>query len=183
MTSADPTTVEARRAEAELPFERIYSEHFPFVWRCLRSLGVADAALDDATQDVFLAVHRQLGGFRGESALRTWLFGIVRNVASNHRRSARRKADSPGPLADNLRSRGPGPHDRLEQAEAADFVRQFLAQLDEERRELFVTVLLEEMPVPEAAAALGVPLNTAYTRVRRLRLAFQEARARQGGET
>jgi RNA polymerase sigma-70 factor (ECF subfamily) len=163
-------------------FDALYADHFPFVWRCLRGLGVPDAALDDATQDVFLAVHSQLPAFRGESAVRTWLFGIVRNVASNQRRSAKRKGGH-GPLDDQLPSTGPGPADRVEELQAAGFVRGFLAKLDEGRRELFVMVLLEEISVPDAAAALGMPLNTAYTRVRRMRVAFQEALARREGKT
>lgn len=168
--------------EANAPpptFDALYLDHFPFVWRCLRSLGVADAALDDASQDVFLAVHRQLAAFRGESALRTWLFGIVRNVASNHRRSTRRRGEPHGPLDGELPSHGPGPHDQVEEAQAAAFVREFLGRLDDARRELFVMVLLEEISVPDAAAALGIPLNTAYTRLRRIRAAFQEALARR----
>jgi RNA polymerase sigma-70 factor (ECF subfamily) len=171
----DPST---RRSS----FDGLYADHFPFVWRCLRGLGVPDAALDDATQDVFLAVHRQLPAFRGESAVRTWLFGIVRNVASNHRRSGKRKGGH-APLDEDLPSTGPGPADKIEEIQAADFVRAFVATLDEGRRELFVMVLLEEISVPEAAAALGIPLNTAYTRVRRMRVAFQQALARREGKS
>ncbi|HEY3498366.1 MAG TPA: sigma-70 family RNA polymerase sigma factor, partial [Polyangiaceae bacterium] len=73
---------EASRIEQDTcDFAGTYREHFPFVWRCLRGLGVREAALDDAAQDVFVIVHRRLRDFRGESSLRTWLYGVVRNVA------------------------------------------------------------------------------------------------------
>ena len=84
------------RPAAPPSFDQVYDEQFPFVWRCLRGLGVAPAALDDAAQDVFVAVHRQLPGFRAESQLRTWIYGITRHIAANHRRRDRRKA---APLA------------------------------------------------------------------------------------
>jgi RNA polymerase sigma-70 factor (ECF subfamily) len=75
-----------------LDFDEIYRAYFGFVWRCLQGLGVATLHLDDAAQDVFMTVHRRLPEFRGDSSLRTWVYGIVRNVAANHRRSQRRRS-------------------------------------------------------------------------------------------
>ena len=164
-------------------FDDVYAEHFPFVWRCLRTLGVDPHALDDAVQEVFLAVHRQLGNFRGESTVRTWLFGIVRNVAANQRRSALRRGARLQALEEDVPSSGPGPLDRMQELQAAAFVGDFVARLDAGRRDLFVMVLLEEIPVPEAAAALGMGLNTAYTRIRRLRAAFGKALAKREEKT
>jgi len=51
----------------------VYEAHFRYVWRCLRSLGVHDAHLDDAMQDVFVVVQRRLPEFDGGVQLRTWL--------------------------------------------------------------------------------------------------------------
>jgi len=159
-------------------FDDIYNRNFSFVWRCLRGLGVPAVALDDAAQDVFLVVHRQLAGFRGESSPRTWLFGIARNVAANHLRRARRKQGPLEPLVEDPAHLVAGPHEHAEDAEAAAFVAEFLAGLDARKRELFVLAVLEEMTMPEVAAALSIPLNTAYTRLRRVRAAFEEALGR-----
>ena len=71
--------------------EQIYEQFFGFVWRNLRRLGVPDAALDDATQDVFVVVFRQWEGFEGRSSVQTWLFGIVLRVARDHRKVAQRR--------------------------------------------------------------------------------------------
>jgi RNA polymerase sigma-70 factor, ECF subfamily len=158
-------------------FPAIYAEYFPFVWRCLRSLGVA--ACDDAAQDVFLVVHRQLGTFRGASTMRTWLYSIVRNVASNHRRSLGRKGHHEQ-LPPALACARPGPLEEAEDAEAADFVQNFAAGLDQKKREVFVLAMLEEMSIPEVAEALGVPVNTAYTRLRSVRQEFIRALSSQG---
>jgi RNA polymerase sigma-70 factor (ECF subfamily) len=168
---------DAARAEGR-PFEAIYAEHIGFVWRCLRGLGVAPAALDDAAQEVFIAVHRRLGEFRGESSLRTWLYAIIRNVASNQRRSQRRRGVHDAP-AEEPPSTGPSPLERTQDREAAEFVQRFLAQVSESKREVFVLSLLEQMSMPEVSQALGIPLNTAYTRLRDVRLEFQRALQRK----
>jgi RNA polymerase sigma-70 factor (ECF subfamily) len=160
-------------------FEAIYSEHFAFVWRCLRGLGVADSGLEDAAQDVFVIVHRRLAEFRGDSTMRTWLYGIVRNVASNARRSHRRKADHAELPHDAAATTG-DPHQRAQDEEAARFIQSFLAGVDQKKREVFVLAVLEQLSVPEAAEALGVPLNTAYTRLRAVRADFQAALAQRG---
>jgi len=156
-------------------FDDVYGRYFPFVWRCLRGLGVPAGALDDAIQDVFLVVHRQLAGFRGESTAQTWLYGIARHVASNHQRQARRKQAPLEPLVSEPAHPDPGPHERAADAEAAAFVEAYVAGLDERRRDIFILAVLEEMTIPEVAAALSIPVNTAYTRLRAVRADFERA--------
>jgi RNA polymerase sigma-70 factor, ECF subfamily len=163
------------RAES---FDAFYNSHFPFVWRCLRGLGVPADGLDDAAQDVFLIVHRQLPGFRGESSAQTWLYGIARHVAANHHRRARRKQAPLEPLTAEPPHPDPDPHERAADAEAATFVEAFLETLDDKKRDIFVLAVLEEMTIPEVAAALSIPLNTAYTRLRAVRADFERALGR-----
>jgi RNA polymerase sigma-70 factor (ECF subfamily) len=160
-------------------FEAIYGEHFAFVWRCLRGLGVPEAGLDDAAQDVFVIVHRRLSEFRGESTLRTWLYAIVRNVASNARRSQRRKGEVAELPVDAAASAG-DPLESAQDRQAARFVQRFLEGVGDKKRELFVLAVIEQMSVPEVAEALGIPLNTAYTRLRSVRADFQAALAERG---
>ena len=171
----------APSARAPATFEEIYATEFPFVWRCLRNLGVSPPALDDAAQDVFVIVHRQLPSYRGDSSLRSWVFGITRNVASNHRRGTTRKQAPLVPLSDEPPDGGRGPLETAQDAEAAAFVQRFVATLDEGKRTMFLLGVLEEMTMPEVAAALGIPLNTAYTRLRRLRVEFEDALRARGG--
>lgn len=161
----DPAAVTGRSTVVDPSFDQVYREQFPFVWRCLRGLGLRQPALDDAAQDVFLVVHRRLPSFRAESSLRTWLYGIVRNVASNHHRRHQRKGLNE-PLPEQPVSTMPSPAERAQEAEAAAFMQRFLEGLDPERREVFLLVVLEELSVPEVATALGIPVNTAYTRLR-----------------
>src|SRR5664280_2203384 len=53
-----PDPDSAARVRASLSFDALYDEHFGFVWRTLRALGLSQASLDDALHDVFLAVHQ-----------------------------------------------------------------------------------------------------------------------------
>lgn len=160
-----------------MDFDAIYREHFAFVWRSLRRLGVAPAQLDDAAQDVFLVVHRRLGDFEGRSTVKTWLFGIALRVAKDHRRRTRR--DAPADTEpDALRSGGASPYDHLERSEAARMLDRLLLSIDEDRRPVFILTELEGVAAPEISAALGIPLNTVYSRLRLAREEFEKAVAR-----
>jgi len=165
----------APTSEGTSTFDGLYNLHFSFVWRCLRGLGVPTANLDDATQDVFLAVHRQLPTFRGDAEIRTWVYGITRHVAANHRRRHRRKSAVLEPLQTEHGDPRPDPWEHAAGVEAASFVEQFLSTLDTKEREVFLLALMEEMTIPEVAGALSIPLNTAYTRLRRVKAKFQSA--------
>jgi RNA polymerase sigma-70 factor, ECF subfamily len=162
----------------EIPaFDDVYSEHVAFVWRTLRSFGVTDSQIEDAVQDVFVVVHRRLPEWEGRAAITTWLFSIARRVASAHRRK-----------------RGDRDHDQIEEielagtadtfaamsrAQAAATVMAILDTLDEDKRVVFALVELEQMSVPEVAKMLDLNLNTAYSRLRLARAAFElAARAR-----
>ncbi|HEY6080938.1 MAG TPA: sigma-70 family RNA polymerase sigma factor, partial [Polyangiaceae bacterium] len=118
MTRLAAIQVPAKPAQS-LEFKAIYAQHFGFVWRCLRALGVAAHQLDDAAQEVFIAVHHSLPGFRGEAALRTWLYGIVRNVAFKQRRSLARKGRGE-PLSDEQPASEAAPDERAQDAQAAE---------------------------------------------------------------
>jgi RNA polymerase sigma-70 factor, ECF subfamily len=152
-----------------IAFERVYEEQFAFAWRSLRLLGVAPDVLEDAAQDVFAVVSRQLCDFGGRASLRTWIFAIVQRTAANYRRRHRRKNKPLVPLGDVVVGHEPTPQAHAEAAEAAGAIERFCEALDPDRRALFVLALLEEVPAPEVARALDLPLNTVYSRVRSLR--------------
>ena len=170
-----PSLAHALVREVDVPsFDEIYAAHFAFVWRILRTLGVADAALDDAAQDVFVVVHRRLREFEGRSAVTTWLFAIARRVACSYRRrrTTETLADEPAGTADTFAA--------FSRAEASATVLSILDTLDEDKRIVFALVELEQLSVPEVARMLDLNLNTAYSRLRLARQAFEAAlRARK----
>jgi RNA polymerase sigma-70 factor (ECF subfamily) len=168
----------AETAEERLEFDAIYREHFAFVWRSARRLGVREASLDDVVQEVFVVVHRRLSSFEGRSSLKTWLFGVTLRVVRDHRRSARRREDVADVDPDALRAEEGGPSEQAEKAEAVRALHAILDEMDDERREVFVMAELEQLSMPEVAGALGINLNTAYARLRAARQSFEQSVAR-----
>lgn len=174
-------------ADAETPIAvtlgDIYKEHFAFVWRTLRRMGLPAASMDDAAQDVFLVVHRKLAGFQRRSSIKTWLFGIVARVAHDHRRSKRRKGDrlryeEPGALDGLPDQSTAGPLQRAEQSASIRLLEELLSEMAPEKREVFFLAELEQMTAPEIGEALGIRLTTVNSRLRAARIEFEEALTR-----
>jgi RNA polymerase sigma-70 factor (ECF subfamily) len=157
-------------------FDTVYSQHVGFVWRVLRGMGVPDAGVEDAVQDVFVVVHRRLSEFDGRHAVRTWLFAIAYRVAADHRRRARRLR-AHEPLPEQFGDRGPTPADSAERAERLRVLDALLSELDDEKRAVLVLAEIEGMTAPEIATVTGASLNTVYTRLRRARLQLSRALA------
>lgn len=159
-------------------FDELYEAELSFVWRTLRVFGVPEDRVEDAAQDAFVVVHRKLSNFEGRASIRTWLFAITRRVAQDYRRRERRKGGN-APLSRDVSDDAPGPREAAERSEAARLVVELMDTLDEDKRAVFVLVELEQMTVPEAAEALSVNVNTAYSRLRAARMGFEAALRRR----
>lgn len=174
---------------APLDFDAVYEEHFAFVWRTARRLGVPEAAADDVVQDVFLVVHRRLSDYDGQTPVKYWILGIVTRVVADHRRTYWRKdarcvppgVDKDG--AETQPSTGPLPLEQAEQAEALRLVASLLDELDREKREVLFLAQFEEMSAVEIAECLGLNVNTVYGRLRAARRAFDAAYTRHRART
>lgn len=162
--------VDGRESVQPADFQTIYRDHFPVVWKRLARLGVPPAELDDVTQEVFLAVHRKLGELRDPRALSAWITGFAIRAASDTRRRLKRKGESTE-VSESM----PDTHRTdadVERQQGLAVLQRVLSQLSDELREAFVLIELEEMSGPEVASALGVNLNTVYSRLRLARVAF-----------
>lgn len=158
-------------------FQAVYRQYFGFVWSCARRLGVDPGAMDDVVQEIFIVIHGRLHTLERPQALRSWIYGIVRRTVSTHRRDGRARAAGLA-LGDDLESSDPSPFQQAETNADLALLAQLLETLDPVKREIFSLVELEELTVPEAAEALEIPLNTAYSRLRAARQAFEAALAR-----
>jgi RNA polymerase sigma-70 factor (ECF subfamily) len=158
----------------------VYRDHFAFVYRTLLRLGIPRSNVEDVAQDVFLVVRRRLGDYDASRSLPAWLFGIARRVASEWRRStgrAQRRLDLlPPPPEGETAARG------AELGEAAEIVRNFLADLDEDHRLVFVLSEIEGLSGTEISEALATNRNTVYTRLRKVRARFEDVIARASAE-
>jgi RNA polymerase sigma-70 factor (ECF subfamily) len=164
------------------PFESIYHQYFDFVWAMTLRLGVSRAAVDDVVQEIFMVIHARLGTLREPASLRSWIYGIVRRTVSDHHRSQRTRAVFGSTLAAeaDLRQTSPQtPLDLTEQSDQVKVLQSLLDELDEAKREVFVLAEIEELSVPEIAEALAIPVNTAYSRLRLAREAFEQRLSRR----
>ncbi len=161
----------------------LYAANADYVWRLLGRLGVHERDLEDITHDVFLVVHRKLSTFDATRAVRPWLAGIAVRVASDYRKSARvRRMKVTGEIP-NEAAPTRGPLSELEASRKRQLVARALDKLPYDGRVVFVMHELEGHSVPEISTALGVPVNTLYTRLRTARRKFTDAvRALDGGD-
>jgi RNA polymerase sigma-70 factor (ECF subfamily) len=163
----------------------VYEAHFRYVWRCLRSLGVHDAQLDDALQDVFVVVQRRLPEFDGGAQLRTWLYAIALRISRKYRERRRREPSSLEATPETEPELGltQSAEGAALQNERLALARVALEALSDEQREVFVLARIEQMSAPEIASVIEVPLNTVYSRLRAARLAFEAEVARRRAPT
>jgi RNA polymerase sigma-70 factor (ECF subfamily) len=156
-------------------FRALFETHIQYVWRTLRRLGVRQADLADVAHDVFVVVFRRLPDFDPSRPIKPWLFGIAYRVASDHRRLRRNSHELPGEIDVDTRDPAPPADEQLAGADDQRLVRAALGHLEEERRAVFVLFELDAVPIPDVAEALGIPLNTAYSRLRLARADFRDA--------
>lgn len=152
-------------AAAVPAFREIVDSYGSHVWRMLRYLGVREADIEDAAQEVFMIVHRRLHELQQPGALRAWISSICVGVASNARRSQRRRREELVEQAPEAAASHASPDTLVERKREREMLLEVLAQLDDEKREVFVLFELEDLDMDEVASLLGCPLKTAYSRL------------------
>ena len=179
-------TKDDRATPTPLPgaLAQIYEQHFDFVWRNARRLGVPEANADDVAQDVFMIVQRRMADFDGRASVQAWIFGILVRVVRDHRRSFRRKGARHVPLEEATQGTtsavepGPTPVEVAGRAEHVRLLERLLGELDEDKRTLLILSELEQWTLREIAELFGSNTNTIHSRVRAAKRAFEEAYAR-----
>jgi RNA polymerase sigma-70 factor (ECF subfamily) len=152
----------------------IFDEHFDHIWNVLRRLGVREADLEDLAHEVFLKVHARLDTFDATRPIRPWLCGFAYRVAADHRRLARHRVEVLGSSVEAV-DPVPAADERVHAGEQRALVEAALTALDFDHRAVLVLHDVDEIPVPAIAQELGIPLNTAYSRLRAAREEFATA--------
>ncbi len=170
-------------ATAALDFARLFETELDYAWSSLRRLGVREADVEDQVHELFLRAHRHFAELDATRPVRPWLYAFAVRVASEYRRAPKNRREIPG-LAEELRDAAPSVEDQAMQAEVQACVLEALARLELDRAAVLVGVDIQGHSGPEMAVALGIPLNTVYSRLRLARADFKLAfrRARGGKE-
>lgn len=149
----------------------LFAEHFAFIWRTARRLGLDDAAADDCAQETFVTAAKKLD-LVTPGKERSFLLGTAMRLASNARRVAGRRIDRPAAdeaLVDVVVDPLPGPDEALDRRRARALLDRALDGLSEEHRVVLVLAELEAMSAPAIASLLDVPVGTVASRLRRAR--------------
>lgn len=175
----EPREAKASDAAARPSLGDVFEAEFGYVFNSLRRLGVQQDDLQDQTQEVFLTLHRILDDYDPARPLRPWLFGVAYRVAARYRGRAHRKREVYAPTDSDplqkIADATPGADVQLERERRRAVVLAAIEHLDFARRAVFVMSEIDGHPMPEIAAALGIPLNTAYSRLRIARDEFAVA--------
>src|SRR5436190_8673627 len=156
-------------------FGAIYEEHSRQIYYvALRFLGDPTQA-EDATHDVFLKAYRKLGEFRGESAMRTWLYRITINHCKNllqtwHQRHMVSNADDT--LWDGAVSSTENPLRVLEIKELGQRIQTTLGGLPKEYRLLLLLVADQKMSYEKVAQLTEQSVAAVRGKLHRARKAF-----------
>lgn len=176
--SADWALVQQCASGDEEACARLVTDHQRMVYQLsLHLLGDPQEALD-LSQEVFLRVFRTLPQFRGQSALRTWIYRIVVNQASNRQRWWRRRHKAQQvPIDDPAATHGELPESRpfampdrvLQAHEVSDRVWRALDELPFDQRTVIVLREIDGLSYEEISDSLGVAVGTVKSRLARAR--------------
>ena len=173
--SEDMALVNRVRAGDLGAFEELYRTHSGKLYSlACRMLGNPSDA-EDLLQEIFLSAHRKLDGFRGESALGTWLYRMATNQCLDHLRSRAARTnqvtdaldDEPAVL--DVRSRG-----IAERTVAKMDLERALTRLPEGARAAFVLHDIQGLEHREVADALGIAEGTSKSQVHKARLRLRQ---------
>ena len=161
-----PETLDSQQRLAQM-----VREHFAFVWRVLRRLGLSESDADDSAQQVFLSTSRRLSDI-GVGSERAFLFSTAVNVAAHAHRSQRRWQELPESEIDNRRDSVPGAEELIDRRRARELFDQILEAMPMDLRLVFVLFEVEQLTMAEIARMVEVPPGTVASRLRRAREDF-----------
>jgi RNA polymerase sigma-70 factor (ECF subfamily) len=162
--------VEIARAEIETELERHHADSFAWAMTCC---GRDRAEAEDVLQTSYLKVLEGRAVFASRSSFKTWLFGVIRRTAAEHRRwrALRRfRLASPTEHAD------PSPDAATAIGHSESVVRLIdaLATLTARQRQVLHLVFYQDLTIGEAAGVLGMSIGTARTHYERAKARLRE---------
>src|SRR5438045_4833545 len=165
----------AAMAEATEFDERLAAlaeDHFAYVWRVLRRLGLAEADADDVAQVVFLKASPRLSDIRPDAA-RSFLYKMAIHAAYHHRRTQLRRREE---LHEDFDVPDEGlaePEELVDRRRAREMLDKIVAAMPIDFRVVFVLYEIEGLDTTEIAAIVGIPSGTVAPRLRRAGADFE----------
>ena len=172
-------------------FATLMRRHNRLLYRTARSILKDDHEAEDALQNAYLLAYREIGKFRGDSKLSTWLTRIVINEALACLRKRARSAhvvnldgaeldDAVESAAEPALNAPERPDEELMRADTRRLIVSRIDELPLAYRTVFVLRAVEELSVTEVAETIGIPEATVRTRFFRARALLRRALALDG---
>lgn len=155
------------KAGSRPAFDALFARYRDAVWRFFRRRVPDAARAEELAQDTFLGILEGAARYEPRAAFRSYLFGIAYNMLLAERRRAR---NAHAPLTDGAAIEGPSPD-----LDAAMWVRDALATLEDDDREILMLREYEQLSYQEIADLRLMPLNTVRSRLFRSRMALKAA--------
>jgi RNA polymerase sigma-70 factor (ECF subfamily) len=158
-------------------FQELYASTARSVYFFLYRMTQDESLAEDLQVEVFAQVWKGAGKFKGRSRVRTWIFGIARNLALNELRKTRYHVniDDCHHLSDG---RLPDPGD----ADRHRFLLESLDAISAKHREVLDLVFFQQMNYAEVAEVLEISVNTVKTRVFYAKAALRKVFQKKGVE-
>lgn len=165
-------SIVAETAAGPLELRALFEAHYGSIWRLLRRLGVRQAHLDDAAQEVFWVAARRLNDIEAGRE-HAFLYGVALRVAAGEaRKQAARSAVTSLDQLPAVADERPSPEAELADRQARALLDVALDRMPADLRAVFVLFELEGLEVRQIAAIEEIPVGTASSRLRRAREEF-----------
>jgi RNA polymerase sigma-70 factor, ECF subfamily len=149
-----------------------FQREFDYLCRTLRRLGAQQADVPDLAQEVFLVLRKNWATFDATRPLKPYLFGIAFRIVSVYQRRRRREVRFELVEVEDI---APRPDQTLQAKQARHLVLAALDRVPGPRRAVLVMHDIDEIGMPDIGAVLGIPMFTAYSRLRKARREFETA--------
>jgi RNA polymerase sigma-70 factor (ECF subfamily) len=174
----DDTRLMLQSASDSIPaFEKLYKKYLPIVIGYLASLNGYQEPLDDLASEVFIRVWQSRQLFRGASTFKTYLFGVAKNVLSEHRKRSIKEVICHKQLSEGYRSGSGALSDlisRDDREDLAEAIKQAISKLSTHQRQAVRLFHIEEMTLKEATEHANCSVHAFEGRLRRARIQLSQ---------
>ena len=178
---SDQTLIESAKGGDRKALEALLERYQGSIWRFGIKMCRDPEAAKEILQETLIAATRTLAGFRGGSAVSTWLYTIARSFCiKRHRRgkfepeSVESLDDSPVMEARSVPDAKLGPEDQVAGKQVSAILEGAISQLAPMYREVLLLRDVEGLSAPEVAEVLGLSVEAVKSRLHRARIAVRE---------
>lgn len=169
----------ARRGDADA-FEQLVAAYRDQVFRLALRMCGNEADADEVAQEAFLSAWKALPNFRGDSQFSTWLYQLTSHAAIDLMRREKRQIAAEDITEVSAPDPAPGPQQQAEQSETRQAVRDAMAQLSPEYRQIVVLRFLQELSYEEIGTVLKLPPGTVKSRLNRAKSQLKDILSKRG---